>query len=318
MRVGFPVSMERVLEVGTLCYAAASTERGPHCTPLVFALSDGRIWLTTSRGSVKARAWHEDPRVGGLVRAGDLAVSFAGEVRTYDVLDPNTWMASIRHAPSLARASVRFSVKNARFFAGYAVDAKQVPLAWTPPGRVFVEIRPYRAALLDGGRVVETWGGWGRRVESHRSFRASRRDAADPLDALPNPVRDRVHGGDGALAVQAPAGPIVAPARWGVDHGVVYAAVPAQVLGLGSVPADGPVALTADRASFWRAKHMMGAMIQGEGAMHDLQRLGSGSRSATSIIQELGGDPEGASLARVKPRRLVWWKGWDSGTVSVG
>ncbi|MEO8501825.1 MAG: pyridoxamine 5'-phosphate oxidase family protein [Vicinamibacteria bacterium] len=49
-------AVQAVLEEGPFCAVATMTPRGPHCTPLVFAYSSGRLWLTTSRGSVKARA----------------------------------------------------------------------------------------------------------------------------------------------------------------------------------------------------------------------------------------------------------------------
>src|SRR6266545_4823840 len=122
---GLPPEFERILERGAFCSIAAETRRGPHLTPLVFAWSDGRVWLTTSCGSVKAWAWR--------------AVTFTGRAAAYDVLDPSTWIRTAVRMPAVTAASVRFTAKNARFFAGYAVDARRVPLAWTPPGRVFVE-----------------------------------------------------------------------------------------------------------------------------------------------------------------------------------
>ena len=118
-----PDAAARVLRAGVLCYLATDHPSGPHVTPVVFALHASRLWVTTSRRSVKARAWRRDDRVGGLVRAGDRAVSFAGRVVTYDLLEPGSWPRSVLHAPSLTRAATAFTTKNARFFAGYAVDA---------------------------------------------------------------------------------------------------------------------------------------------------------------------------------------------------
>ena len=46
-------AVQGVLEEGQFCAVAASTPNGPHCTPLVFAYSGARIWLTTSRRSVR-------------------------------------------------------------------------------------------------------------------------------------------------------------------------------------------------------------------------------------------------------------------------
>ena len=164
-------AVQSVLERGPFCAVATSTERGPHCTPLVFAYSGGRIWLTTSRRSVKARAWRTDPTVAGLVRDGGLAVTFTGSVRTYDALDRSTWGAAVAGATSIARATATFSRKNARFFAGYAFDAKQVPFAWTPPGRVFVGVDLERTALLDGDGVQEGRGRWGVDPAAQATFR---------------------------------------------------------------------------------------------------------------------------------------------------
>ena len=147
-------AVQRVLEDGQFCAVAAPTPNGPHCTPLVFAYSGARLWLTTSRRSVKARSWRVDPSTAGLIRDGDLSVAFTGSVKTYDALDKRTWGAAVAGATSIARATAGFSRKNARFFAGYAFDARQVPFAWTPPGRVFVGVDLERTALLEGTRSL--------------------------------------------------------------------------------------------------------------------------------------------------------------------
>ncbi|MGH7358577.1 MAG: pyridoxamine 5'-phosphate oxidase family protein, partial [Candidatus Rokuibacteriota bacterium] len=156
-----PIPVRALLERGRFCHVAAVTPDGPHVTPMVFAVAGGRIWVTTSRGSVKARAWRSDPRVAGLVRAGEDCVVFVGTARAHDLLEPSTWPGALAAAPLLAVATTRFTRKNARFFAGYAVDARRVPFAWTPPGRVFVELSIERAALIEGVRRPRTWGEWG-------------------------------------------------------------------------------------------------------------------------------------------------------------
>ena len=93
-------AVQEVLDRGQFCAVAAMTPRGPHCTPLVFASSGARLWLTTSRRSVKARAWRTDPAVSGLVRSDDLAVTFTGTVRTYDALDRRTGWANLKAVKS--------------------------------------------------------------------------------------------------------------------------------------------------------------------------------------------------------------------------
>jgi pyridoxamine 5'-phosphate oxidase-like protein len=305
-------AVRQVLDEGVFCSVATSTPRGPHCTPLVFAFSGGRMWLTTSRGSVKARVWRADPTMAGLVRHGDLSVSFTGRVHTYDLLDRGTWGASVAIAPAIARASVRFSKKNARFFAGYAVDARQVPFAWTPPGRVFVGIDVERTALLDPHGVDEGKGRWGGDVASHATFRVAKR-GGDPLLALPPAVAMPLgREGAGTLAVTGAFGPVALPARWRAVEAALYAALPEESLSLVDAGPDAPVALTVDLPSAWRARDMVGAMVQGTGSFHVLDRLGSGAKSARALASSI--DPQSGALVRVLPERLVWWKGWSSGS----
>jgi hypothetical protein len=282
---------------------------------MVFALAGGRLWVTTARGSVKARAWRADPRVGGLVRAGDLDVVFGGAVTTFDLLDPESWGRSIRESPLIAVAAARFTRKNARFFAGYAVDAHQVPLAWTPPGRVFAELGIERSALLQGGRVVSAWGRWGDTVSGSERFRAARAGRG-PLDGVPAEVRDDLgERGDGVLAMGTVDGPLALPARWAVDGSAVYAAMLAETLALADPGVAPPVALEIDHPSWWRARAMVGAMIRGEGEIAVAGSVSSGERSLERVASLAGVEPSEAALVRVRARDVVWWRGWSSGTV---
>jgi Pyridoxamine 5''-phosphate oxidase. len=308
-------AVQQVLEQGSFCAVASSTPRGPHCTPLVFAYSGGRVWLTTSRRSVKARAWKIDPGVAGLVRFGELSVSFTGTAHTYDALDRSTWGSAVASATSIARAGAGFSKKNAKFFAGYAFDARQVPFAWTPPGRVFVGVELERTALLGEDGVQEGRGRWGGEVRSHPTFRSTK-GAEDPLGSLPAEVRGEIGaGGDASLAIGGERGPVVVPVRRRVEGGSLYAALPAETLALAGVGPDAPLALTVDRASEWRARDMVGVMVQGAGAIHVLDDLGSGAKTARALATSI--DPEAGALIRILPTRLVWWKGWSSGSLAV-
>jgi nitroimidazol reductase NimA-like FMN-containing flavoprotein (pyridoxamine 5'-phosphate oxidase superfamily) len=308
-------AVQQVLEAAPFCAVATSTPRGPHCTPLVFAYSGGRVWLTTSRGSVKARAWKVDPGVAGLVRQGDLSVTFTGTVKTYDALDRNTWGAAVTGATSIARATGRFSKKNAKFFAGYAFDARQVPLAWTPPGRVFVGIDLDRTALLDEDGVQEGRGRWGGQALGHKTFRQVKR-GPDPLGALPAEMATTLgRSGEAALTVAGARGPVVVPVRWLAEDSALYAALPAETLALAGASPDASVALTVDEASAWRARDMSGAMIQGSASFYMLDALGSGAKTARSIATAL--HPGAGALVRITPERFVWWKGWSSGSAAA-
>lgn len=306
-----------VLRRGSFCHVASSTPRGPHVTPMVFAEAGGRVWVTTSRGSVKARAWRRDPRVAGMVRAGDRVVAFTGTVTAYDLLDTESWGRSVAASPMLALAALLFTRKNARFFAGYAVDAHRVPLAWTPPGRVFAELRLERTALFEDGRLWNARGEWGDGVRGIERFRALRA-GEDPLGALPHDVRhDLGTGGRGALTLETEAGLVVLPSAWVVDGAAIYAALRDEVLALAGLEVRGPTALGIDHPSSWRARAMVGAMIRGEGEVAVGAQLSSGVGSFERIARSAGIEPSDGAVVRVRPRSLVWWRGWTSGTVSA-
>jgi hypothetical protein len=308
-------AVQEVLDRGRFCAVATTTPFGPHCTPLVFVASGGRLWLTTSRRSAKTRAWKLDPSVGGLVRDGELAVTFTGSVTLYDALDRRTWTDAIAGATSIARATAAFSGKNARFFAGYAIDAKQVPFAWTPAGRVLVAIDLERVALLDDEGVQEGRGRWRGEATSHGSFRRPSKPV-EPFAALPADVRRRLGAeGDGALTLLGERGPAVLPVRWRVEPHGLYAALPAETLALADAGPDAPAALMLDRASAWRARDMVGAMAQGTADLYVRDSVGSGSRSVATLAA--GIDANADALVRVAPSRLVWWRGWSSGAVVV-
>jgi len=310
-----PGPILRILEKGAFCHVASLTPKGPHVTPMVFASAVGRVWLTTSRGSVKARAWRRDPVVAGLVRSGDRAAAFTGTVRTYDLLETSTWGRSVAQVPVLALAGFRFTRKNARFFAGYAVDAHQVPLAWSPPGRVFAEIRLERTAILESGRVATAWGEWGDTLEGVERFRAARAGAS-PLAGVPERIRDGLgESGEGALAIATGDGPVVLPVRWAIDGGGVYAAAPSEALALAAPSRAPAVALQVDLPSSWRARAMMGAMIRGHGQVGVVSAVASGGGSATRIARLAGVEPSDAALVGIRPATVVWWRGWSSGTV---
>ena len=309
-------AVQGVLEEGQFCAVAAATPNGPHCTPLVFAYSGARLWLTTSRRSVKARAWRVDATTAGMVRQGELAVTFTGTVKTYDALDKRTWGGAVAGATSIARATAGFSRKNARFFAGYAFDARQVPFAWTPPGRVFVGVDLERVALVDDDGVQEGRGRWGGEIASHPTFRRSS-SGGDPLEPLPRDVANAIgREGRGALAIAGERDLAVLPVRWRAEPTALYAAIPADTLAMAGAGPDTSVALTVDTPSPWRARDMVGAMLQGSAEFFAEGHVGSGAKSMRAIAS--GISPSADALVRITPRRAVWWKGWTSGSTTSG
>lgn len=311
--------VEDVLRRGALCYVAAPGPDGPHLTPVVFALDGGRLWITTARGSRKARLWRSFGAASGMVVSGRRAVTFRGEVTTYDALDPSTWQRALTHSPLVARASVRFTLKNLRFFAGYALDAHRVPLAWTPPGRVFLSMGLTSGALLDldDQRPELTWGWPEGAVAGQRSFRPRREGPSVDRDA-PSDLRERLaRSGRGVLAVGGVDPPVVLPVRWvrQDDEGAYYCVLSRELLALAGARSEFPASLVADRASRWRAAHMEGVQFRGPAEVFLPDDLRSGREALLDRAGPAGELPPDPAVVRIRPRRAVWWRGWSSGTV---
>ena len=308
-----PEAARAVLDRGVLCHLAAPSPRGPHVTPVVFAVEGDRLWGTTGRGTTKVRRWRRDGRAAGLVRAGTDWVSFRGTVTTYDLLDPSSWRDSLRRIRAVTAASARFTIRNARFFAGYARDAARVPLAWTPPARVLFSVDLDAGVVANGDAVTQRWGRWGRTVDRAEAYRTVR--APLPDGGLPEDVRALLGPrGEGTLAVDGARGPVVLPARWTRTNGVLLAVVPRRLLALASAPAYGVAALVVEQASGWRAATMRGALIRGQAAIFVPDDLRSGRPSLDAAIREVT-DIDDVAVVRVRADGLVWWRGWASGTV---
>lgn len=316
MKAGFPPAATSLLDGGHLCYVAVSTPDGPHVTPVVYVLAVGRLWVSTTRSSVKARSWRRDPRVAGLVVLGGHALTFRGTVRTFDALDPLSWPAAAAFAPRIARAATRFTLKNARFFAGYAVDARRVPLAWTPPGRVFAELSLQAGRVLSEGGILEEWGDWIVGTRHLASF--ARLPGSRGIDEMvPSAVREAVGtSGVGALGTDASGSLTVLPVHWRrvESEGTYDATLPASVLDLAAVKEKAPAGLAVDRASRWRASAMTGMLLRGEAQAFSLPATRRGRRG---LVERLESQPDGnESLVRLRPGRAVWWSGWRAGTVT--
>jgi hypothetical protein len=303
-----------VLRDGVLCYLAAPSPAGPHVTPVVYVLDGNRLWGTTGRGTTKAIRWRADPVAAGLVTAGDRSVTFRGTVTMYDALNPITWPASILRAPRLARASLRFTMKNARFFAGYARDVASVPLAWTPPARVMFSIDLDAGAILDDGRLDGRWGSWSPGVRGHESFH--RVSGGLRPGALPEDLQELAEpSGSGTVGMEGRRGPMVLPCRWVRSGGVFHAVLSRRALALAVVPADSIGSLVVDRASSWRAARMKGLLFRGDAAVFDPETVRVGSEDLGSVMARAGPRPDDPVVVRIRARSAVWWRGWASGTV---
>jgi hypothetical protein len=62
---------------------------------------------------------------------------------------------------------------------------------------------------------------------------------------------------------------------------------------------------------------MVGAMIRGPGRVAITDGLESGGRSVQRLARAVDADPASAAVVGIDPERVVWWHGWDSGTVTL-
>lgn len=329
MTGALPKEARAVLEAARLCHLAVVRPEGPHVTPLAFVLDGARVWATTSRRSVKARAWREVPEVAGLVQAGGHALAFRGRVHLYDALDPASWLAAALEGPRVARAAVRYTLRNAPFVLGYAVDARRLPLAWSPPGRVLagVDLEAGRLLRLEDGAVLGGWGPWPEGAAYRRSFAPGEASPLPPDQRVPAPVRATLGSqGAGVLAVAGGAGPVALPAVWRRAKGLYEVALPRRSYELTGAQAAVPAGLAVGTHSRWRATEMRGVLLQGPAGAHALGRTVRGVRGLRASLEALsrvaeatrGHHPEPESLVLVvlRPQRVVWWEGWGGGAVS--
>ena len=319
MSTGIPPSARDTLDAGVLCYLSIRTARGPHMTPVVYVVDGDRLWVTTSRSSLKARIWRNDPHVAGLVEENGRAVTFRGTVRVYDGLDPLSWPSAVLAGPRLIRAAARFTVKNARFFAGYAVDAPRVPLAWSPPGRVFAAIELEGGHVLDhrAGTVVESWGQWPADVDYSTAFSP---DSSRLRDLpVPSTVLDASASATfGALALQGPLLTVlpIRP-RWTRRRPKGEVVLPRAFADLSFVDSEFRASLTVGYASRWRAAEMTGMLFQGEGRLYAPNSAKEGKEALRRRLRAAANGGDDPVLGVVAPSRVVWWDGWTSGNVEV-
>jgi hypothetical protein len=102
-------------------------------------------------------------------------------------------------------------------------------------------------------------------------------------------------------------------------EGTFDAVIPRQLAELSGAGPEVPAALTIDQASSWRASEMSGILVQGTAGVFAPGETRKGADALRHRILQ-GGTPkeavDDAVLFRLRPSRIVWWRGWSSGTVA--
>jgi hypothetical protein len=102
-------------------------------------------------------------------------------------------------------------------------------------------------------------------------------------------------------------------------EGAYDVAIPRSFLDLAGVEEEAPSALAMDHASAWRASAMSGILVQGVARAYAPGDTARGRRRLLARLEEAVGSAAAGgvgrfALVRLRPARVVWWAGWDSGS----
>ena len=241
-------AVRTVLGEGRQAFLAIATRSGPHVTPELYAVADGRMWFASAAATLKVKVLDRRPTLSVLVRAGNRSVVASGVAECFDALDAGDVTRALRQGPAVARALAGYGLRNASDLAGFVVDAAR-GRAGRPPGRrTLIAFTPDRVAVLDGGRLDGAWGGW-------------------PGSADADATAWEDDGIEAVVGWQAESGPLALPARW--DPETEVASMPPALVTLAGLPESSPACITADRYGGPGPAAKSGLLLRGTGRRQD-------------------------------------------------
>jgi hypothetical protein len=267
--------VRRVAGSAPHAYLAVETARGPHVTPVLFAIAQDRIWFAIQRDTLKARVLAKRPRVGVLLPGDEAAVSITGDAALLDPLRPASLAGAL---PEMARAPGAlplYGLRNGGELAGFARDAARARGAAPPPALALVAVRPRALAIVPPPP----------RVPARRGSVALP-DLPAGLAAL------AAAPGDGVLAWPTSEGPLVLPAAWQPAGG--RAAIPWAPLRDAAAPREAAACLCLDAAHGSGPAAKEGVLLRGPG------RITPGRETATVTLEA---------------ERVTWWSGFETASV---
>lgn len=279
-----------VLDQAELVQVAVAAQNGPHVTPAVFDIAEGRLWFVTPRRSVKARVIARRRWVGGLIQFGQRAVMIGGRAR---IVDPLTFRGifSPGRLLDLPLAASGYLSRNHRHAIGTIREHEAPTLALS---RVLVSIDIDRLALLDGWAVVDRWGRWDRC--DLLLLGAPPVGTTPDLQAVPPAVRNLLTGdAPVVLGWQSLSGPCALPARWCAGSGQLVTSGDAMVMA--GAAAGSPACVTVERSRH-RLKSKQGLLLTGGGHARR-----AGDRPIAHVTLDV--------------RRITWWRGEDRHTIDA-
>ncbi|HET7420496.1 MAG TPA: hypothetical protein VFL27_08950 [Candidatus Dormibacteraeota bacterium] len=258
---------------------ALRSGRLPLVNPAVFSYSSGSVWMTTSRYAAKTIIARRDPRAAFLVDGGSQAVLLRGVVEVLDPLNIPSQVRAFFEGPGYALGMVEYALRNAPFFAGYALDIARLPREWMPYNRVVLRLRLTDADVVEGAPLP--------------AAQAAR------VPAVPAEVSRRLAGVSRGYACWIEGGlPVLRPAFWEVERGQVSVAPTS-----GRPRAGSPGALVVESHHRFRPSQMVGACVRGTFAP---------SPDGAAIAERYGiGVAEVPPVIDLKVERVTSWRGFQ-------
>jgi hypothetical protein len=267
-----------ILGKASIGMLALRSGRLPLVNPAVFSFARGSVWMTTSRYAAKTMIARRDPRAAFLVDGGTKALLLRGVAEVLDPLKVSSQVRAIFEGPGYALGMAGYALRNAPFFAGYALDIARLPREWMPYNRVVLRLRLTEADLVEGAPFPPA--------------------QAARVPAVPAEVSRRLAGVSRGYACWIEGGvPVLRPAFWEVDRGQVTVAPTS-----GRPRPGSPGALVVESHHRFRPSMMVGACIRGTFAP---------SSEGGSIAERYGlAPPEVPPVIDLKVERVTAWRGF--------
>lgn len=267
-----------ILGSSTIGMLALRSGRAPLVNPAVFSFASGSLWMTTSRYAAKTVIARRDPRAAFLVDGGRKALLLRGAIEIFDPLSLSDDVRSVLEGPGYLLGMAGYALRNAPFFAGYALDLMRVPREWMPYNRVVLRLKLSDADIVEGA-----------------PFPAAQ---AARVPAVPAEVSRRLAGVSRGYACWFEGGlPVLRPAFWDVDHRHVTIAPTS-----GRPRLESPGALVVESHHRFRPSRMVGACVRGTfGQSSDGSAIAERYGISTSDV------PPAIDL---KPERVTSWRGF--------
>ncbi|MGZ6214188.1 MAG: hypothetical protein ACXWMG_04470, partial [Candidatus Limnocylindria bacterium] len=214
-----------------------------------------------------------------LVDGESTALHLRGSLEVFDPLSVSGQVRAMLDGPGYFLGMAAYALKNAPYFAGYALDLARLPRAWLPYNRVILRLRLSHADIIEAA-----------------PFPAAQ---ASRVPAVPADVSRRLAGVSRGYACWVEgATPVIRPAYWDVERGEISVA---PVSGRPRPGGAGAVVIEAHHR--FRPSLMVGACLRGT-----FEREEDGE----AIAERYGMDP--AAVPRtvtMRAERVTAWRGFS-------